>query len=115
LRVLDPTFPRVAALLRDAEADVLAYLAFPVEHWRSISSTNVLERLNAEIDRRAKVVGFFLCVPIRAGTGVWDARAAKLPEGPRVTRNLSVGPSGSDLVRASPLGSCGWPSDRIAA
>jgi transposase-like protein len=59
LRVLEPTFPRVAALLRDAEADVLAYLAFPVEHWRSISSTNVLERLNAEIDRRAKVVGIF--------------------------------------------------------
>ncbi len=59
LRVLEPTFPRVAALLREAEADVLAYLAFPVEHWRSISSTNVLERLNAEIDRRAKVVGIF--------------------------------------------------------
>jgi transposase-like protein len=59
LRVLQPTFPRVAALLREAEADVLAYLAFPIEHWRSISSTNVLERLNAEIDRRAKVVGIF--------------------------------------------------------
>ena len=57
--MLEPTFPRVAALLRAAEADVLAYLAFPSEHWRSISSTNVLERLNAEIDRRAKVVGIF--------------------------------------------------------
>ena len=57
--MLQPTFPRVAALLREAEADVLAYLAFPIEHWRSISSTNVLERLNAEIDRRAKVVGIF--------------------------------------------------------
>jgi transposase-like protein len=57
--VLEPSFPRVAALLREAEADVLAYLAFPIEHWRSISSTNVLERLNAEIDRRARVVGIF--------------------------------------------------------
>ena len=48
---------RVAALLRDAEVDVLAYLAFPLEHWRSISSTNVLERLNAEIDRRFEFAG----------------------------------------------------------
>jgi transposase-like protein len=59
LRVLEPPFPRVAALLRQAEPDLLAYLVFPVDHWRSISSTNVLERLNAEIDRRAKVVGIF--------------------------------------------------------
>ncbi|MGH7641400.1 MAG: transposase [Candidatus Dormibacteria bacterium] len=46
-------------LLRDAEPDVLAYLAFPTERWRSIRSTNALDRVNAEIDRRAKVVGTF--------------------------------------------------------
>ena len=50
---------RVAAKLRAAEADVLAYLDFPVDHWRSISSTNAIERVNAELDRRAKVVGIF--------------------------------------------------------
>jgi transposase-like protein len=44
---------------RGAEADVLAYLDFPVDHWRSISSTNAIERVNAELDRRAKVVGIF--------------------------------------------------------
>jgi transposase-like protein len=49
----------VAKLLRDAEADILSYLAFPSEHWRSIRSTNALERVNAELDRRAKVVGIF--------------------------------------------------------
>jgi transposase-like protein len=38
---------------------VLAYLDFPVDHWRSISSTNAIERVNAELDRRAKVVGIF--------------------------------------------------------
>ena len=38
---------------------MLAYMAFPADHWRSISSTNAIERLNAEIDRRAKVVGIF--------------------------------------------------------
>ena len=59
LAVLEPRYPKVAELLRTAEADVLAYLAFPEEHWRSISSTNAIERVNAEIDRRAKVVGIF--------------------------------------------------------
>lgn len=59
LAVLEPKFPRVAALLRDAETDVLAYLGFPPEHWKSISSTDAIERVNAELDRRAKVVGIF--------------------------------------------------------
>ena len=59
LAVLEPRFPQVAEKLRTAETDVLAYLAFPAEHWRSISSTNTIERVNAELDRRAKVVGIF--------------------------------------------------------
>ena len=59
LEVLEPRYQRVAELLRKAEADVLAYLAFPPEHWSSISSTNAIERVNAEIDRRARVVGIF--------------------------------------------------------
>ena len=59
LEVLEPRFPKVAEHLRAAEHDVLAYLTFPPDHWRSISSTNAIERLNAEIDRRAKVVGIF--------------------------------------------------------
>jgi putative transposase len=52
-------FPRLAALLDDAEADVLAYLAFPSEHWRQIWSNNPLERLNKEVKRRSDVVGIF--------------------------------------------------------
>jgi len=47
LTVLEPRFPSVAAKLRAAETDVLAYLDFPVDHWRSISSTNAIERVNA--------------------------------------------------------------------
>jgi putative transposase len=59
LQLLEPRFAKAATLLRSAEADVLAYMSFPSDHWRSISSTNAIERLNAEIDRRAKVVGIF--------------------------------------------------------
>ena len=47
------------ALLAAAEDDVLAYMAFPPEHWSRIYSTNPLERLNRESKRRTDVVGLF--------------------------------------------------------
>lgn len=56
---LERKFPRAAETLRDAEDEVLAYMAFPSEHWRQIYSTNPLERLNKEIKRRSDVVGIF--------------------------------------------------------
>jgi putative transposase len=52
-------WPRLAALLDEAEADVLAYLAFPPGHWRQLWGTNPLERLNKEVKRRTDVVGIF--------------------------------------------------------
>lgn len=52
-------FPRAAAILDEAEHDVLAHLAFPSAHRVKIHSTNTLERLNKEVKRRANVVGIF--------------------------------------------------------
>jgi transposase-like protein len=43
----------------DAEDDVLAFYAFPAEHWPKLRSTNPLERFNREIGRRTDVVGIF--------------------------------------------------------
>jgi putative transposase len=51
--------PVVAAMLREARDDLLAYAAFPAAHWRKIWSTNPLERVNREIKRRSNVVGAF--------------------------------------------------------
>lgn len=51
--------PKVARLLEAAEPDLLAFYAFPAEHWSKLRSTNPLERVNREIGRRSDVIGIF--------------------------------------------------------
>lgn len=63
VQALQTRWPQAAQVLREAEEDVLAYMAFPHEHWTRIFSTNMLERLNREVKRRTDVVGVFPDVP----------------------------------------------------
>jgi putative transposase len=59
LERLRKALPKVAALLEEAEDDLLAFYDLPADHWTKLRSTNPLERVNREVGRRTDVVGIF--------------------------------------------------------
>ena len=50
---------KAVELVESAIDEMLAYYAFPKEHWRRIRTNNPLERLMCEIPRRTRVVGAY--------------------------------------------------------
>ncbi len=60
-------WPKLADLMDESEADVLAYMSFPAQHRTKLHSTNPLERLNKEVKRRAVFVGSWDRSPDRRG------------------------------------------------
>jgi putative transposase len=56
---LRPKVPKLAALMDEAETDVLAYMSFPAQHRAKLHSTNPIERPIGEIKPRTEVVGIF--------------------------------------------------------
>jgi len=56
---LQGSAPKVARLLLEAEEELLAFMAFPSEHWSKLRSTNPLERVNREVGRRSDVIGIY--------------------------------------------------------
>lgn len=53
------TAPRLSVWMEDNLADGFTVFDFPLEHRKSIRTTNSLERINKEIKRRTRVVGVF--------------------------------------------------------
>ena len=51
--------PKLAAMMDNAEHEVLTFMTFSKAHRTQIHSTNPLERLNAEVKRRTNLIGIF--------------------------------------------------------
>jgi transposase-like protein len=51
--------PRLVAWAEENLMEGLTVLQFPVEHWRRLRTSNVIERVNEEIRRRTRVAGIF--------------------------------------------------------
>jgi len=50
---------QAAAVLRNAKERLFVYLAFPIEHHLRICTTNIVERVNREMERQTRAVSVF--------------------------------------------------------
>ena len=51
--------PEVVVSLKEAGSDLLTFYDFPSEMWKSLRTTNLIERVNEEFRRRVKTQGSF--------------------------------------------------------
>jgi hypothetical protein len=125
-RLFERRFPKLVAVLQEAEVDTLAFHSFPLEHRRQIWSTNALERLNREVGRRCDVVGIFPNRPslLRLVGAVLEEQndewavgrryfsqesMNKLLESSQEECGQSPARAGDRIMRAKPHGSFGRP------
>jgi Transposase, Mutator family len=104
---LDGKLPKGAALLEQAEQDILAFYSFPPAHWPKLRSTNPLERFNKgdrpPHRRRRHLPRRPLADPARRhALPRAKRRVARRPPLPVRRRSLRTSPSG-DSPRATPI------------
>ena len=105
-RLFERRYPKLVAVLQEAEVDILAYHSFPIEHRRQVWSTNSLERLNREVGRRCDVVGIFPNRPalLRLAGAVLEEQNDEWAVGPRYfsqeSMNKLLEPSQEEVVKA---------------
>ena len=106
---------KLAGLMDEAEADVLAFMSFPKDHRPKFHSTNPLERLNGEIKRRTDVVGIFpnedaitrlvgaLLLEQNDEWAVQRGRYMSLETIATLSRGSLIDPATPEITTASPL------------
>ena len=101
-----PKVPKLAALMDQAEPDVLAYMSFPPQHRTKLHSTNPLERLNGEIKRRTEVVGIFpneAAITRLVGAILLEQNDEWAVQRARYITLESISPAGNDPIVGLPI------------
>ena len=101
-----PKVPKLAALMDQAEPDVLAYMSFPPQHRTKLHSTNPLERLNGEIKRRTEVVGIFpneAAITRHVGAILLEQNDQWAVQRARYITLESISPAGDDPIVGLPI------------
>ena len=110
-----PKMPKLACLMDEAEADVLAYMSFPQQHWVKLHSSHEGVLCQAVIGSPASSQSLGLTgrghpfVSTCSAAGQGAQRRSKRPGGPRRWRRASV------LDRSEHAGKLPWAGGRNSA